>query len=103
MIGITMPFLSPQLLAESCYPRVAVVHSADRERVTAAWERALAGTPLDIECRIVRGDGAIRWVNHRGRIVRDQKNGTDRFDGLVRDITDAMHDRPRLTRLAAKD
>jgi diguanylate cyclase (GGDEF)-like protein/PAS domain S-box-containing protein len=104
-------FMSPA--CESVYGRRAnefetaadlfarVVHSADRDRVSVAWERALAGQVLDIECRIVRGDGTVRWINHRGHIVRDPKTGSERFDGLVRDITDAMHDRQRLARLAA--
>ncbi|HOZ07556.1 MAG TPA: PAS domain-containing protein, partial [candidate division Zixibacteria bacterium] len=44
-------------------------HPADRDRVAAqvlAWFHGPVGTPLLVESRIVRPDGAIRWLEIRG-------------------------------------
>jgi diguanylate cyclase (GGDEF)-like protein/PAS domain S-box-containing protein len=77
-----------------------IVHADDRGRVGEAWSAALRGAAFDIDYRIIRPDGGIRWVNNRGRIVREARHDSERFDGLVRDITDAVRDRQRLARLA---
>ncbi|HJU21546.1 MAG TPA: EAL domain-containing protein [Casimicrobiaceae bacterium] len=74
------------------------IHPEDRARVLDAWQRALTGAAFDVEYRIVRPDGALCWVNHRGHVVPEGKG--ERFDGIVRDITAAMRDRQRLARLA---
>lgn len=46
----------------------ALVHPADRARTAAAANEAVTGRrDLDIEFRIVRPDGNIRWIASRGR------------------------------------
>lgn len=42
----------------------------------------------DIEYRVIRKDGSIRWVHERGRGVKDQKGNILYVDGLILDITD---------------
>src|SRR5229473_145271 len=42
----------------------------------------------DIEYRIVRSDGEIRWVRVRGFQVRDTAHTLIRLTGIVTDITD---------------
>jgi PAS domain S-box-containing protein len=61
----------------------------DRERVLAAFG-GLTGEKrsLDIEYRIVRPDGAIRWVLVRGFQVRDANDELIRHTGIVSDITE---------------
>ena len=61
----------------------------DRERVTAAFA-ALTGEALnlDIEYRIVRPAGDIRWVRVRGFQVRDVADKLIRHIGIVTDITE---------------
>ena len=61
---------------------------ADRERVLAAFA-ALKGdaASLDIEYRITRPDGEIRWVHVRGFQVRDVAYKLVRHTGIVTDIT----------------
>ena len=43
---------------------------------------------LDIEYRIVRPDGEIRWVRVRGFQVRDAADTLIRLTGIVTDITE---------------
>jgi PAS domain S-box-containing protein len=62
------------------------VHADDRERVVAAVERAWTGTePLAIEYRIHLADGAIRWLESRGR--RLDEGVHPRLYGIVADGT----------------
>jgi two-component system cell cycle sensor histidine kinase/response regulator CckA len=65
------------------------VHEDDREMVRGASDAAIAGdAPYDVEHRIVRGDGSIRWVHEQGDVVRDAGGAAIRMIGTVQDITD---------------
>ena len=76
-----------------------MIHPEDRARVLAAWEEFLKGKPFDVEYRIRRADGSERWINDRGRVIRDAAGKPIRIDGLARDVTDAVGSRERLARL----
>jgi len=61
----------------------------DRERVVAAFAALVREDPsLDIEYRIVRPGGEIRWVRVRGFQVRDAGGKLIRQTGIVTDITE---------------
>lgn len=65
------------------------VHPDDRSRVTTAYERALAGEDrrFDQEYRLLRADGAERWVRD-SRLVLAAPNGRlVRISGTARDIS----------------
>ena len=65
------------------------VHPEDRERVDAARDAALAtGQPLRVDHRIVRPDGAVRWVHERADILYDAHGRPAGFIGVVQDITE---------------
>lgn len=64
-------------------------HKEDRARVLAAFVGLTRDAPsLDIEYRIARPDGEIRWVRVRGFQVRDATGELIRLTGIVTDITD---------------
>ena len=64
-------------------------HPEDRERVVAAFAALTGDAPsLDIEYRIVRPDGEIRWIRARGFQVRDAEGKLIRLTGIVTDITE---------------
>jgi PAS domain S-box-containing protein len=66
-----------------------VIHEEDRERCRKHYAEALAGLrPYDIEYRIVRPNGEIRWVHSRGAIDRDASGKAVRMLGTGQDITD---------------
>ncbi|MGH8673426.1 MAG: EAL domain-containing protein [Burkholderiales bacterium] len=77
-----------------------MIHPDDRPRVLAAYKAMLEGAPFDVEYRIRRADGELRWINDRGRLIRDGTGTPIRIDGLARDITDLVQHRERLARLA---
>lgn len=65
------------------------IFTEDRARVVAAFAALSIATPsLDIEYRIVRADGEIRWVRVRGTQIRDSGNQLIRHIGIVTDITE---------------
>jgi PAS domain S-box-containing protein len=67
---------------ESIYP-------GDRVRVEETLRRAAAdGGEYEIEHRIVRADGAVRWLHGSGRGVRDEHGNVVRLAGAVFDVTE---------------
>jgi PAS domain S-box-containing protein len=65
------------------------VHPDDRDAVRAASRAAKRdGAPYDIEHRIVRGDGTVRWVHEQADVVRDGEGRAARMVGTVQDITE---------------
>jgi diguanylate cyclase (GGDEF)-like protein/PAS domain S-box-containing protein len=77
-----------------------VIYDADRDAVLEAWRGLLGGSgTFDVEYRIVRTDGEIRWINDRARLIRDADDVPERVDGIMRDITERMAERKRINRL----
>jgi two-component system, cell cycle sensor histidine kinase and response regulator CckA len=67
----------------------AFVHPDDRAAVRGASDTAAAdGLPIDIEHRVIRPDGSVRWVHERAAILRDSQGLAVRLLGTVQDITD---------------
>lgn len=76
----------------SVYASMAVwknsIHAEDRERVIeAARTRQVAGTYHETY-RIIRPDGAIRWVRDRAFPVKDHNGLVQRVVGVAEDITE---------------
>ena len=77
-----------------------IIYDADREAVLDAWRGLLGGSAtFDVEYRIVRTDGELRWINDRARLIRDGDAVPERVDGIMRDITERMAERKRINRL----
>lgn len=69
-----------------------VPHADDREMVITAAEQCLRdGKDLDIDFRIVRRDGSIRWIAHSGRVFRSPTGEPAYMTGACIDITDRKH------------
>ena len=67
----------------------ACLHPDDRDAVRAASRAAVAnGVPYDIEHRVLRPDGTIRWVHEQANILRDAQGRPRRMIGTVQDVTD---------------
>jgi PAS domain S-box-containing protein len=70
---------------------IEYIYPEDRERVQTAFQRLMGdATALDIEYRIVRPDGGVRWIRVRGFAVRDRSHTVIRYAGIVTDITERM-------------
>jgi PAS domain S-box-containing protein len=65
------------------------IHPDDRGCVLAALGEHRDGIPFDQEYRIVRPDGAVRWIWDRGFPVRDAETGSlTHYVGVALDITE---------------
>jgi PAS domain S-box-containing protein len=65
------------------------IHPEDRERILGAIAQTLAqGEDHHIEYRIVWPDGSIRWVEGRGKLIRDQSGVATRMIGVCMDVTE---------------
>jgi len=74
----------------------------DRERVVGAFiSLAGAARSLDVEYRILRPDGEVRWVRVRGFQVRDAAGKLIRHTGIVTDITERKRAEERIAEQAA--
>ena len=96
--GPKIAYVSPayeKLWGRSCqslYKRpmsyLEAVHPEDRERAVLAHHRLVNGKATADEYRILRPDGAIRWVWDRGFPIRDQWGRVVRIAGIAEDITE---------------
>jgi PAS domain S-box-containing protein len=68
----------------------ALRHPDDRDRVVDGFRHALDGgtDSYEVEYRIIRPDGQMRWIFGRGRVVRDENGKPIRYSGVDLDITD---------------
>ena len=78
---------------------VDLIHPHDREHFSLAREASLLDkTPLDIETRIIRKDGEVRYIHARGEISYDDSGQPVRLIGTVMDITERRLAEAELTR-----
>lgn len=64
-----------------------VVHPDDRDRVLTESQAMLETGSKDLEYRIIRPDGEIRWLRDRCQSICDISSKTCRLDGIATDIT----------------
>jgi formate hydrogenlyase transcriptional activator len=77
-------YRSPRLWTEA-------IHPEDRARVASNFSRWIAGGDTsyqDVEYRIVRPDGSIRWIHERGVLAVDGEGKPIQASGISTDITD---------------
>jgi two-component system sensor histidine kinase UhpB len=73
---------------------LSLVHRHDLPRVMEILKRP--GEEFDIEFRIQRDDGSVRWIRDRGFPVRDESGTVCRMGGVAEDITDRKAAEDRL-------
>ena len=80
-----------------------VIHPEDSSKISKLFESLLERGSLDMEYRILRPDGEVRWIRDRSRVIYDPNGVAVRVDGIISDITgqkqvegqlihDALHD-----------
>lgn len=66
---------------------IDLVHETDRDRVRRAIRLRRPGARYDIEFRVRRPNGAMRWVRLRGFPIHDEAGRVYRFAGIAVDVT----------------
>ncbi|HMD96094.1 MAG TPA: PAS domain S-box protein [Terriglobia bacterium] len=68
---------------------LSVLHPDDQDRVRMAVDQAIAGErPYEVECRIVRPDGEIRYLACQAEVQRSAAGQPVRMIGTTLDITE---------------
>lgn len=74
------------------------VHPADRERLQRAWDTRRTSGGYDEEYRILRPDGAVRWIHDKAFPVYDEAGATRRVVGVAEDVTERKELQAQLLR-----
>ena len=80
---------------------VAAVHPAEREEILRRAQTEQAAGRYDVEYRILRPDGAVRWIRDRAFPVRNEQGEIYRIAGIAEDITERKKSRETLQSQAA--
>src|SRR5215468_5880488 len=81
------------------WSRIEIVHPDDLPRVIEAWRKSVeTGQPYEVEQRNRRADGVYRWVQSRGRAVRNSKGEITAWYWLNTDIDDRKRAEQELKR-----
>ena len=80
--------LQPGEFAGTIDHYVSFIHPEDRERVAALIQEGLRTGKIEMEYRIVRPTGEVRWLLARGLVTRDQRGEPLRMTGICYDTTD---------------
>jgi PAS domain S-box-containing protein len=78
------------------------IHPDDVARVVADLDVRHVGRPFDLEYRVVRSDGSVRWVWDHGYPVREVGGDVARYVGVVQDITDRKRAETELAAVAER-
>ena len=77
-----------QNLSVSSSSWIEAVYPEDREVVEQKLEQETLGQPTNVEYRIVRPDGEVRWIWDRSFAVAGEGEESDYFCGIAEDISD---------------
>jgi diguanylate cyclase (GGDEF)-like protein/PAS domain S-box-containing protein len=95
--------LTPQIFPGTFEGYIAVVHPDDRSLVEGAVERSLRTLePFDFAHRAITPDGAMRWLQCRGR-VRSVDGRPVQMTGACQDVTAQREAAEALSQLALHD
>ncbi len=79
---------SCQSLYENPKSFLDAIHEEDRENVLHAFNKGIRTGLFDLEYRVVRPNGDIRWVRSRSHPVKNSKGDVYRHAGTAVDITE---------------
>ena len=92
--------LDPEELLAHQRLQAELIYPGDHGIVEQAWGRLELDGEFDVDHRIVRPGGGVRWINNRARLIRNASGVPERVDGLARDITEQVDHRRRIARLS---
>ncbi|MCQ8130023.1 PAS domain S-box protein [Methylomonas rivi] len=78
----------------------ALVFPEDLPMIDAQWERIRQGRPFEVEFRIRRPDGEVRWLLSKGSAQGDETGQVIRLSGINLDITERKQQEEKLRQLA---
>ncbi|HYO70281.1 MAG TPA: PAS domain-containing protein, partial [Archangium sp.] len=86
--------MAPGTLLGTAEAAQALIHPEDRERVSRTLGQTARNpgeSEHQLEYRILRADGGVRWQESRGRLLFDERGRPTKLVGVVMDITSRKH------------
>jgi PAS domain S-box-containing protein len=77
-----------------------VTHPEDQHLTEKAIEQLLEEGQATRECRVVKTDGSIIWINDRSKLIYDENHQPVRVDGVTQNITERKQTEEALKRQA---
>lgn len=96
----TWGFTRPNLLQDLKKQWNSSIHPEDLQRLNAVVTE-LQG--LEIEYRIIRADGSLRWIRDRGFPIYNEQGQIYRFVGIAEDITERKQAEEKLLQASLRD
>lgn len=90
--------LSCESLYEDARSWSRPIHPDDLERVKAAFYTGAEEGEYDVEYRIIRDDGEIRWIHDKAFPIIDERGAVVRMAGVSKDITERKQAEAELVR-----
>ena len=86
---VTVTGYKPEDFSADPYLWIMIVAPEDRDRVREHVEQILAGKEIPpVEYRLIRKDGAVRWVSDTTILFKDATGNLLSYDGVIKDITE---------------
>ncbi|MBD2500247.1 sensor domain-containing protein [Anabaena azotica] len=80
-----------------------VIHPEDKQRVKQSIEPLLLGGSQELEYRIIRPDGQVRWLCNSSHVIYDTLGKAIRIEGIASDITERKNMEEKLVHHAFYD
>ncbi len=74
----------------------AQVHPEDRAAVLTGWGEHPSAEGWDLQYRVCRQDGSVRFVRDRGQTISDGEGETQYLVGMIQDVTEEVRRRDEL-------
>jgi PAS domain S-box-containing protein len=75
----------------------ARIHPEDYETVVNKFQSAIDNlSVINLEYRVLWQDGTVRWINNIGKLIQDDRGGTNSYCGIQIDITDLKRTQDQL-------
>ncbi|MBI9068745.1 MAG: PAS domain S-box protein [Salinivirgaceae bacterium] len=75
-----------------------VTHPDDQHLTEKAMKQLVEEGEAERECRIIKPDGSIVWVNDRSKMIYDENHQPIRVEGVTRDITERKQAKENLVK-----
>jgi diguanylate cyclase (GGDEF)-like protein/PAS domain S-box-containing protein len=66
----------------------SLIHPDDQPKINQCLSQLASQSSFDLEYRITRSDGVVRWVRDRSKVTYDIEGTPIRLDGIATDITE---------------
>ena len=79
--------ISPAAFYDNPYIWLEAIHPDDRDRITDQLTTTIAQGRFDVEYRLLKPNGEVRWIHSRGFPIQDESGQVYRFAGIAEDLT----------------